>query len=92
MRLEARLAESYKVGGGLFVSVRPGSAVVFEQTRLADGVWLPRFSQINAAAKVLLFAGFHIDATHEYSNYRRFSTNVGDDKIDAPKRARPVAA
>ena len=84
VRLEARLAESYKVGGGLFVSVRPGSAVVIEQTRLADGVWLPRFSQINAAAKVFLFAGFHIDATHEYSNYKRFSTDVGDAKVEAP--------
>lgn len=82
VRLEARLAEGYKVGGGLLVSVRPGSAVVIEQTRLADGVWLPRFSQINAAAKVLLFAGFHLDATHEYSNYKRFSTGVGDATIE----------
>jgi hypothetical protein len=85
MRLEARLAESYKIGGGLFVSVRPGSAVVIEQTRLVDGVWLPRFSQINAAAKVLLFAGFHIDTTHEYSNYKRFSTNVGEAEIEKQK-------
>jgi hypothetical protein len=85
VRLEARLAESYKVGGGLFVSVRPGSAVVIEQTRLADGVWLPRYSQINAAAKVFLFAGFHIDATREYSNYKRFSTDVGDATIDKPE-------
>ncbi|HEV7906480.1 MAG TPA: hypothetical protein VGO96_21760 [Pyrinomonadaceae bacterium] len=84
MRLEARLAESYKVGGGLLASIRPGSAMVFEQTRLEDGVWLPRFSQVNASAKLFLFAGFRIDATHEYSNYRRFSTNVGDDKLDAP--------
>lgn len=90
MRLEARLAESYKVGGGLFVSVRPGSAVVIEQTRLADGVWLPRYSQINAAAKLFLFAGFHIDATHEYSNYKRFSTGVGDAQVDAPPAPSPT--
>jgi hypothetical protein len=89
MRLEARLAESYKVGGGLLVSVRPGSAVVIEQTRLADGVWLPRYSQINAAAKLFLFAGFHIDATHEYSNYKRFSTGVGDAQVDAPPEPSP---
>jgi hypothetical protein len=90
VRLEARLAESYKVGGGLLASIRPGSAMVFEQTRLADGVWLPRFSQVNASAKLFLFAGFRIDATHEYSNYRRFSTNVGDDKIDAPPEPTPT--
>ena len=84
MRLEARLAEGFKVGGGLLASVRPGSAVVMEQTRLEDGVWLPRFSQINASAKLLLFSGFNLDATHEYGNYRRFSTSVGDANVDAP--------
>lgn len=90
MRLEARLAESYKVGGGLLASIRPGSAMVFEQTRLEDGVWLPRFSQVNASAKLFLFAGFRIDATHEYSNYRRFSTNVGDAKVESPPEPSPA--
>ncbi|HLL16313.1 MAG TPA: hypothetical protein VK388_14710 [Pyrinomonadaceae bacterium] len=84
MRLEARLAEGFKVGGGLLASVRPGSAVVMEQTRLEDGVWLPRFSQINASAKLFLFSGFNLDATHEYSNYKRFSTSVGEANVDAP--------
>jgi hypothetical protein len=85
MRLEARLAEGFKVGGGLVASVRSGSAAVFEQTRLEDGVWLPRLSQINVSARVFLFAGFRLDATHEYSNYKRFSTNVGDATIDKQK-------
>ena len=89
MRLEARLAEGFKVGGGLVASVRPGSAVVMEQTRLADGVWLPRFSQINASAKIFLFAGFRLDAIREYSNYKRFSTSVGDAKVEAPSQPAP---
>ncbi|HEV2803147.1 MAG TPA: hypothetical protein VGW12_21955 [Pyrinomonadaceae bacterium] len=89
MRLEARLAEGFKIGGGLVASVRPGSAVVMEQTRLEDGVWLPRFSQINASAKVFLFAGFRLNATREYSNYRRFSTSVGDAKVEAPPATTP---
>ncbi|HLL76751.1 MAG TPA: hypothetical protein VK421_15965, partial [Pyrinomonadaceae bacterium] len=84
IRLEARLDEGFKVGGGLFASVKPGSAVVLEQTRLADGVWLPKFSQINAAAKIFLFAGVRIDATREYSNYKRFTTKTGDAAVDAP--------
>jgi hypothetical protein len=85
MRLEARLAEGFKVGGGLVASVRPGSAVVLEQARLEDGVWLPRFSQINASAKIFFFAGFRLDAIREYSNYRRFSTSVGDAKVEPPQ-------
>jgi outer membrane lipoprotein-sorting protein len=84
MRLEARLDEGFKVGGGLFASVKPGSAVVVEQARVADGVWLPKFSQISAAAKLFLFAGVRIDATREYGNYKRFTTKTGDAKVDAP--------
>ncbi|CAN5395624.1 hypothetical protein BH18ACI2_BH18ACI2_24740 [soil metagenome] len=86
MRLEARLDQSIKIGGGLVASVKPGSAIIFEQTRLPDGVWLPRFSQINAAAKVFLFAGFRLDAVREYSDYKRFTTKADDAKLDAPAK------
>lgn len=85
MRLEARLVEGYKVGGGLVASLCSGSAMTFEQTRLPDGVWLPKFEQINFSAKIFLFAGIRLDATREYSDYKRFSTKAGDEKIDAPK-------
>jgi hypothetical protein len=86
MRLEARLVEGFKVAGGLLASVRSGSAMIFEQTRLEDGIWLPKFEQVNASAKLFLFAGFRLDATREYSNYKRFSTKAGDEKLDAPKK------
>ena len=84
-RLEARLVDSFKVGGGLLASIKSGSAFVFEQTRLADGVWLPRFAQVNASARVMLFAGLSINQTEEYGDYKRFSTKTGEEKLDRPK-------
>jgi len=84
-RLEARLVDTFKVGGGLLASVKSGSAFVFEQTRLPEGIWLPRFAQINASARVLLFAGMSINQTEEYSDYKRFSTKAGEEKLDRPK-------
>jgi hypothetical protein len=89
MRLEGRLVDSFKMGGGLLASVKPGSAFVFEQTRLEDGVWLPRFSQVNVSARVMLFAGLSINETHEFSDYKRFSTKTGEDKLDSPKKPEP---
>jgi hypothetical protein len=83
MRLEARFVDGFKLGGGL-AAVKSGSAFVFEQTRLADGVWLPRFSQVNVSVR-LLFIGKSVNETHEFSDYKRFSTKTGDDKLDAPK-------
>jgi hypothetical protein len=85
MRLEARLVDSFKMGGGLLASIKSGSAFVFEQTRLDDGVWLPRFSQVNVSARALLFMGMTINETQEFSDYKRFSTKTGEDKLDAPK-------
>lgn len=85
MRLEARLVDSFKMGGGLVASIKPGSAFVFERTRLADGVWMPVFSQVNASARVFLFAGMSVNETREFSDYKRFSTKSGEDKLDAPK-------
>ncbi|HEX8149612.1 MAG TPA: hypothetical protein VF591_20705 [Pyrinomonadaceae bacterium] len=89
MRLEARLVESFNMGGGLLASVKPGSAFLFEQTRLEEGVWLPRYSQVNASARVLLFKGMSINETNEFSDFKRFSTKTGDDKLNAPKEANP---
>lgn len=85
MRLEARLVDSFKMGGGLVASIKPGSAFIFEQTRLPEGVWLPRFSQVNASARVFLFAGMSINETREFGDFKRFSTKSGEDTLDAPK-------
>ncbi len=89
MRLDARFPEGFKIGGGLVASLRPGSAFMFEQTRLADGVWLPHLSQINMAVKVFLVAGINRNTTREYSNYKRFTTNVGDATVAAPNPTPP---
>ncbi|HEX7174483.1 MAG TPA: hypothetical protein VF240_04275 [Pyrinomonadaceae bacterium] len=85
MRLDGRLIDDIKVGGGLVASVKPGSAFVFEQARTAEGVWLPRFAQVNLSAKVFLFAGLTVNETHEYDDYKLFSTKSGDAALDAPK-------
>ncbi len=85
IRLEARLAEGFKMAGGLLVSLKPGAALVMEQKRMVDGVWLPRFAQVNLSVKVLLFGGGDFNKTIEWSDYKHFSGDVKDYKIDAPK-------
>ena len=85
MRLEAKLAEGFKMAGGLLFSLRPGAAFVMEQTRMVEGVWLPRQAQINLTMKFLLFGGGDFNKTIEWSDYKHFSGDVGDYKLDAPK-------
>jgi hypothetical protein len=85
MRLEARLAEGFKMGGGLVLSLRPGAGFVMEQTRMTEGVWLPRFAQVNLSVKVFVFKGLDVNKTIEWSDYRHFSGDVGDYKLETPK-------
>jgi len=89
IRLEARLAEGFKMAGGLLVSLKPGAALVMEQTRMTQGVWLPRFAQINLSVKVLLFGGGDYNKTIEWSDYKHFSGDVNGYKIEAPAGVRP---
>jgi hypothetical protein len=89
IRMEARLAESFKMAGGLLVSLKPGAALVVEQTRMAQGVWLPRFAQINLSVKVLLFGGGDWNKTIEWSDYKHFSGDVKDYKLDTPTTVKP---
>jgi hypothetical protein len=85
MRLEARLTEGFKMGGGLLVNLRPGAAMVMEQTRMVEGIWLPRMAQVNLSVKLLLFGGGDYNQTIEWSDYKHFSGDVGDYKLDTPK-------
>jgi hypothetical protein len=92
MRLEARLVEGFKVGGGLVASISPGSAFAFEQVRQSEGVWPPRFAQVNFKARVLLFKGLEADETREYNDYKRFNTEDSGYQLEAPKSETGVPA
>ena len=89
IRLEARLSEGFKMAGGLLVSLNPGAALVIEQTRMVQGVWLPKFVLLNLSVKVLLFGGGDYNKTIEWSEYRHFAGDVKDYKIDAPAPTKP---
>jgi hypothetical protein len=71
-RLEAYLNSSFKMAGGLFASVRKGSAVVFEQSRINDEVWMPSYLEAHVNARLLLVKGMSGNFVQRYSNYQKF--------------------
>jgi hypothetical protein len=50
--------------------------IVYEQTRLPDGLWVPKRIRLNAIGKGALFNGTDKDLTFEFSHYQRFNTEV----------------
>jgi hypothetical protein len=62
---------------GLFLArVLRGSHITMEQTRVADGIWLPRQIEVRANAKVLFIKTLMIDRILSYSSYRQITSEV----------------
>jgi hypothetical protein len=83
-RMEAYLADSFSVVGGL-LKLRKGASFSMEQDRINDEIWLPFSQDINISARVLLVKGMNINQTTRFGNYKKFKTEVKGAKIDEVK-------
>ena len=83
-RLEAYLADSFKVGGGLLAKLNKGASFTLEQERVNDEIWLPSVADINLSVRVLLVKGISVNQQIRSYDYRRFQTEVKDAKVGEP--------
>jgi hypothetical protein len=56
--------------GLILARVQPGSHIVFEQMRIADGTWLPKRIQVRADARILFVKNYQVDEVITYSDYQ----------------------
>jgi hypothetical protein len=57
--------------------------VSVEMQRLPEGIWLPRTIRLNGADYEKLLGGIKWDSISTFSNFRRFSTEVKDVKVNS---------
>jgi hypothetical protein len=88
-RLEAKLIDSFKIGGGLLASIKPGGGFVMEQNRINNEIWLPTHSEFNLSARLFLMAGLSFNAVAKYSNYQRFNVEAEKEKLKDPEKTDP---
>ena len=81
-RLEARLTDSYKIGGGVLASIGASTAFSFDQEKIDDDVWLPASMEANVSARVLLLAKFNRSVERRYSDYKKYQV---DSKYELSK-------
>jgi hypothetical protein len=86
IRMEAKLDEPFKMGGGLLASVQKGSSFVFEQAFVNGEIWLPTYAEANITGRMLLFKGIREHSIARFSDYRKF--RVGS-KIDVVGEVAP---
>ncbi|MGB7620830.1 MAG: hypothetical protein WBN92_00615, partial [Terriglobia bacterium] len=84
-RLEARLSDSFKMAGGMLVTILPGSAFVFEQELVNNEVWLPSNAEVNISGKLLLFKSASVNLILHYSQYKKFNIEMLSD-IKSPTK------
>ncbi len=81
-RIEAVLADSYKVGAGILAKLRKGASFTLEQERVNDEIWLPTIADINLSIRVLLFGGVKVNQLVRSYDYEKFRTEVREAKVD----------
>lgn len=85
-RLEAFLFESFKIGGGVLAKLKKGASFTLEQERINDEIWLPSTADINLSVRVLLVKGIDLNQVIRSYDYRKFTTEVKDAKVDPLKQ------
>ncbi|MDX6269153.1 MAG: hypothetical protein QOD28_376 [Acidobacteriota bacterium] len=60
-------------------------SIIYEETRLPDGMWLESLVQINTNANKAVFNGVEVNTTKAASDFKRFEANAGDAKVEAQK-------
>ncbi|HEV8383565.1 MAG TPA: hypothetical protein VGQ11_01745 [Candidatus Acidoferrales bacterium] len=88
VRLEARTTDSIRVGGGLVASLGKGAEFVFEQDRINNEIWLPRYAEVNLSARLLLVAGIKVHRTERFSDYKKFRIETRQE-FKPPADAKP---
>ncbi|MBC7899771.1 MAG: hypothetical protein H7070_06920 [Saprospiraceae bacterium] len=84
-RLEAFLFDSYKIGGGVVAKLKKGASFTLEQQRLNDEIWLPSSADINLSVRVFLVKGIDVNQIIKSYDYRKFTTEVKEAKVDGQK-------
>lgn len=75
VRLEARVAESVKIGGGLVASLSKGSYFVFEQEKINDEVWLPSYVEVHGSGRIV-FVKLKQNFVDRFTDYRKFRSGA----------------
>ncbi|MCM3873569.1 MAG: hypothetical protein ND895_23030 [Pyrinomonadaceae bacterium] len=78
-RLDAKLPERYKVGGGFLFSayLQPGTSIVIESARLSEGIWALRLMEFIPVPRSSLGVKLQrLKQREERSDYRLFDQRV----------------
>ncbi|MEJ7846890.1 MAG: hypothetical protein WKF92_02250 [Pyrinomonadaceae bacterium] len=66
----------------MVAKLKKGASFTLEQERINDAIWLPSSADINLSIRVLLVKGIDINQIVKSYDYRKFTTEVNDAKVN----------
>ena len=85
VRIEAWPADEARKTDPAQAAANAEPRLVYQQTKLATGAWVPSLMRINSGGNPALFDGLNWDVVFEFIDYKQFKTSADDLKI-APKK------
>jgi len=76
VKVEAHVTEPFSMGF-ILARIQPGTQITLEQTRVADGIWLPRRVEFKADAKILFLKDYRLQDVITYSDYKPTAGSKG---------------
>ena len=75
-RMEARIDDNFKIGGGLLASVQKGSSFTFDQGLVNHELWLPTGGDVRFSARILLMKGVRQNIHFQNDRYQKFRADA----------------
>jgi hypothetical protein len=88
-KAEAHVIDTIGIGW-ILARVEPGTRFAVEQTRVADGLWMPRRITISGAAHVMLVHSKSLNEELTYSGYRKDGSTSAERQTDAAPKPDPA--
>ena len=76
VRIEVELIDTVSIGFGMLARLSPGAHAMFRRRLVNNEIWLPAEARFTGNARVLLVKGLRVDASSEYSDYKKFSVDT----------------
>ena len=74
-RVEMEVIEPISIGLGILAKLQKGASIKAERQKFNEEIWLPMKTEIALNAR-LLFKGFNIQQTIEYSDHKKYSVDT----------------
>ena len=81
-RADFGLNSAFKVAGGLFFSMKPGTRFSEQQLWFGNRIWLPSSNQVTFKAKAMMARNLNIEVVTTHSEYRRFDVSATDTVVE----------